>query len=280
MYKYFLFILLFLISWAALAQEEPYYEPVGKRSLDELKYLPNLETIQRRVYLSVGGAYRLSNSKIDPTSSFFQSQRMVSLLWDAQLGYNLDDKWFVELAYARNPIFLSTELLSPRSSSAGLTVSDGENFNEFQLRLKRKIIQVDKVPQKAGVFVSTGLSFSPQFANRNLGRNGYVGSMFNGTTAPPDTIFYSIETQTQNYALALELGLELSGRLSDQLAIGVFAKSWWRPQGSIYNDLSYRINSTEINSVRQDIGSFNFNFGILIYFNMVNWVKYKNQSGK
>lgn len=279
MNRYFILVCFTLVCMLCQAQEEPYYEPVGKRKLEDMKYLPNLETLQRRIYLGVGGGSRFSSSVVDPSMSLFRSENNTLLYWDAQLGYNFNDKWYVELAYAQNPLFIDTELLSDNLANSGLRISNGENFNEFQIRTKRKILQVDKVPQKAGIFLTSGISFNPSLANRNLGTNRYLGSISNGRNAPPDTIFYSVETFTNKHAFALELGLELSGRLTEQLGIGVFVKSWWRPKGSVFNELNYRINSTETNSFTQQLNTFNFNAGVLIYFNMINWVKYRNSSG-
>ncbi|SOE22332.1 hypothetical protein SAMN06298216_2776 [Spirosomataceae bacterium TFI 002] len=276
MAKYFTLLFMLFQSFSSLAQEEPYYEPVGKRTLENLKYLPNLETTQNRIYIATSGGTRYFGSKMNLSNDFFEAKRNTSLYWKAQLGYNFDDKWSGEFAFSKNPIYLKTSLSGLRNRQSSLNVNKGESFNEFQLRLKRKIIQVDKVAQKAGIFFTTGISYSPNLANRDNGLSQYVSPIFNGANIPPDTVLHEVRTRTSKHAFAVELGLELSGRVSDQLGVGLFVNTWIRPKGSMYNDLSYRVNSSEPQVFQQSSNALNLNAGILIYYNMLNWVKYRN----
>jgi hypothetical protein len=277
MSKYFAVLFFLFQCLLTRAQDDPYYEPIGKRTLEDLKYLPNLETSQNRIYIATSGGVRFLNSKINPINDFFQNGRSTNLYWQVQLGYNIADKWNAEVAYSQNPLFMNTQFAGFQNGQSVFSVNKGESFDELQLRLKRKIIFVDRVSQKTGLFVTTGISYTPKLPNQNYGLSRYVSPIFNGRNIPPDTVFHEIRTLTSQNAFAFELGIELSGRVSDQLGVGVFFKTWFRPKGSISNDLSYRVNSNEPQLFRQESNPFNINTGVMIYYNMLNWVKYRNK---
>lgn len=277
-YLFFLFLMILVhTSWS---QNEPYYEPVGKRSLEDLRFLPNLDTEQRRIYLLLLGAARFSNSNIEPSSEIFSAKSSTNLFWGANLGFNSADNFLFEIGYAKNPIFLNLEFKERPSSNNSFPITSGGDFNEFSFRVKKKIVQVDKVAQKAGLFLIAGLLYTPDFPNKNLGSATYASRQFYGPNIKPDTVFHSISTSSSKHAFAFEFGLELSGRLNEQIGIGVFAKSTVRPSGSLNSNLRYSVNDGSGEIYNQQLSPLNINLGVLFYFNAVNWVKYKSKVSK
>lgn len=275
--NYWLLIFILTLTLDAIAQEEPYYKPIKNRNLEDLKYLPNLKTSLRSVYFGVSGGARFSGSSISPATTKFLKSNNPQLFWEAQIGYNIADKWHIEAAFAKNPLFLNTILGGFPNNTKGFTTNNGNNFNEFQLVSKRKIIQVDKVSQKVGIFLTSGISYNPKIANRVLDTDRYATPIFYGPNIAPDTVFHGINTLTSKHAFAIELGIELSGRITDQLGIGVFIKSWIRPKGNLSNQLAYKFNSLERQTFLQELKAVNLNSGVLLYYNISNWVKYKNK---
>lgn len=269
-------LLTFFNSFASFAQEEPYYKDLSNRNRDDLRFLPNLDTKKTRLYFTGELAFRFLNSKVSSESSTrYETNAVNSLNYGGTVGVNFSDNWYFDLGIDANPMGMQTILNASISGQRPIRIATGQDFTAYGLTVRKKVWQIDKVTNNAAMLITAGLKLAPALNNNviedrliRLGVNSVNGSR-------PDTANYRIITRSDKLVPIPQLGFEISGKVVEQVEIGLFTKMSFMPDGILTNDLIFRINSDPNVLSRQAIGKFTLDFGVIVRWNLINWVNYK-----
>lgn len=270
-------ILLIFISFLGVkAQDEPYYKDLPNRNRDDMKFLPNLETSKTRLYLSGELAFRFLNSSINSESSTrYESNNVNALNYGGTIGVNFRDNWYFDLGIDTNPLIMQTILNSSASGRRSITIGTGNDFTAYSLTIRKKVWQIDKVTKNAALLVTAGVRFVPALYNRVIEDRVIRLSVNSFNSSRADTAIYRIVTRSDKLLPVPQLGFEVSGKVVEQVEIGLYSKLSYLPKGILTNDLTFRLNSEPSMVSSQEIGRVGIDFGVLIRWNLINWVNYK-----
>lgn len=272
-------ILFFLFCFqAAICQDEPYYKDLPNRQRDDLKFLPNLETSKTRLYLTGFMSFGFQNSTItSPKTARYGSTGVTNLNYGGALGVNFNDNWYYDVGVSANPMFMVTKVDNGAGNQRSISFSSGMKFTAYSATIRKRVWQIDKVTKNAAMLLTAGLMVSPALSNvvheDRLLRFGI--NSFNGSN--PDTANYRITTRSEKLKLIPQLGFEISGKIIEQVEIGIYSKVSFQSKGTLFNDITFNINSEPSTAARQDLGALNLDFGVMLRWNLINWVNYKSK---
>ncbi len=257
--------------------QEPYYQLPSERAASEAIFLPNLESQQVFWYLALNGGLKLGVFKGNTTGKdLYNVKDDGKTMWEAVVGFNKDTRWQIELGYQRLPhyTFASTDL--SEYGYFGINLKSGEGQNVLLLRAKKRLLNLDRIANRTGLYLTSGLLFNMQHQKINTDEYFYrlpVG--LNRTTL--DTLDLLVEFNQKMPLLLPELGLEISGRLSDQLELGIYARSAYQPADYSTVHFKLDLNNRPISSAQYVNNNLSFYAGFQLRYNFIKTIKYASK---
>ncbi len=267
-------ILLALITIRSFSQE-PYYELPSERNASNALNLPNLNSKQIFVYFGLNAGIKLgglSNTGIQPANVKAKDDGFTT--WEAFLGFNKNSRWQAEVAYSKYPAFINQELNLSKFGIYPVQLRSGKFFTNITLRGKKRILNLDRVAGRTGLFFTSGLLIDP-FAKQTL-IDEYNYEYYSGRVPPVDTLRVGVSFFQNRQVIKWENGLEISGRLSDQFEIGLYARVLMLKRGFLESitNIEYN-NKSEVNYIKT--GGINALIGFQLRYNFFKTVIYKSK---
>ncbi|WP_337043644.1 hypothetical protein [Emticicia sp. 17c] len=259
-------------------EEDEYYKKPSQRSDVKNNIYPNLDRKSINLYLGVEGGMELNQSTlISNLDGLIGKQKGNDLYWGIVLGYNMNDKWSVEMGYYKNPTYIIQTVSSGRSIP--YIYRYGTGLQTIPIRYKRKVLTIDPITKNATIHIGAGILFSPEAANKKIGERIFTATTLN-PQQPRDTLRHVLKSEgflNKNAIAQAEVQVELHGRISNTLSIVVFARGNVTPKGNIRSDVDYSINSVTVDKAHQISNGISFNFGLVFRYNILRGYKYIDQ---
>ncbi|MDP5139931.1 MAG: hypothetical protein NWP83_05610, partial [Spirosomaceae bacterium] len=236
-----LFTVVFLTTFSAFAQTEPYYQLPTERTEKGTLTFPNLKPLLTKIYFRAEGGPLISgNSLSNSINGQLQPENQLNVNWSLGVGYNYRDRWMIDIGYARTPMQLaSTFSISP------FTIPIRETFllNSIPVRFQRSVWVVDRVARSTRLFIGGAVyvNTNGKAAEVSKSQEGFLRRFNAGI--PPDTIRLAEITTFASTPIKAEASIELRGKLGESLEIGTYAKvmsSFSRPYQT---EISFQVNS-------------------------------------
>ncbi len=274
------FMIFFLMSLALVsrAQEEPYYElPTHRKTRHEIMNMPNLDAKVIKWYISASAGMRPVGSVLEnDLDGIMVRRKLINTFWDVNLGYNMNYNLFYEVGLMQNPVFVSSYFSERISRSIPLVFKEGKNYYSIPLRIKKRVVMLDKLTRMAWVNAGLGIVVSPGMRSEKL--NGYDINLLrrvNGAIA--DTVVFRFNSHQQSVPVNFEIMAELGGKVVEQLEISVFAKAMIFPKPVVKSDFSLIYEPDDIRSAAQKSNPVMLQFGLNIKFNYPAVIRYDSR---
>ncbi|MFN3851611.1 MAG: hypothetical protein ACK4NY_19390 [Spirosomataceae bacterium] len=272
----YLYILFFLeFSFEVLAQEpEEYYRPPDSKQKTRVVNLPNLKGTPVRWYVGMSAAYMRNFNALDNTiDGLLVSRNYGNVAWGANAGYNLGDKWAVEVGYIRQDVQLWLEGFLVEGIP--FRVIRGKKYDIFPIRYRRNIWTIDKDIRSASVYLSGGVLLNASSPNKPLNTYRVSNRVFN-PSMPRDTLIGQVATSRRG-TTAFELSLEIQGRVSDFLTLSAYASTHFGLSRGINSEILLTRDGRSLGSALHYTSGFSYAFGLIARYEYARGVKYRSK---
>lgn len=268
------FFSIILSSKMALAQTEPYYQLPQERTEKGVKTFPNIKPILTKFYFRAeGGTFFQGSDLSNSFNGLLTTENRLNVNWSLGLGYNYRDRWLIDIGYATFPLQLASTF---KLRSFGVPISETLVLNSIPIRFQRSIWVVDRIARSTRLFVGGAifLNTNGQAAEVSNSENAFLQPF--SSTSPPDTIRLAEITTFASTPIMGEASIELRGKLTESIEIGVYSKLMTTFSRPYQTKVSYQVNSNSTNSAIQRITPLMFRLGITAHYNFGIITKYES----
>ena len=276
MRHWFSVAILLLVYLSSNAQDDDYYRlPTHRRLNDGQITLPNLKTESVFWYFRPYGGIKIQGNKFNRN----EEERLVSsssgdICWALNMGINRADRWELEIGYMKDPQNLQWRLKAINGEFIPYSFAVRKADNRIQIQYKKRLFIVDRVTKKTRVNLVLGVQTSPWRKAGILNEIDFIYPTIPSSYGYNDTLKIQAQfKQLKNLPTGLA-GLELTGRLAEQVEIGLYSLFSFEPTGILNS--SIQINSTLADPILSEyqLRGFSALVGITLRWNFLNVIRY------
>lgn len=269
-------ILLLSINNRLFAQNDyEYYVPSKGRTDVKNNSYAYLDREARSLYANVEGGFKFTSvTTSNSMDGLVAGDNTNEAFWGANVGYNLDNKWAVEMGFLKNPVFFVQNIASGRGLPFRYKI--GSVLNTIPLRFKYKVLTLDAVTKSASVYLSGGLLFGMNPKEKLIFANSF--NALSGDFKNPDTLRLTSKSYlTPKSSLGFEFQTELRGKIAEGFFISLFGRYSLLPKGAVRSDLVYTENSQVKANATQLSKPSGISFGLSLTLDIARGYKYKSK---
>lgn len=284
---YTLFLFIVCTHIAAAQSNEEYYNPVAvpikpffdpvepkvnnfkKRKIEALLAKYGHVKIRNRWYVGIDGFIGTDKNLISNTFQGLVDTRTAGKSgYSASLGWVNQEKWTLELEYARMPIF--NQLII--NGYYPLEYKFSNDKNSLALRVKRRLLfgKSNSSVRRSGFWISAGAGIVPNSGKQKeyLEFEGYSGR---GPNAAPDTLVMTSDTRTNTKMTAFtDASAEYIIKVAKVIDISLYGRKRWGFGNSVTTDLAYYVNRRQAQSsvIKSDGTGLTFGISLRYVFSL------------
>ena len=272
-----LFMLLFL-PFCSFGQEDPYYElPKNRNKRIDAMAMPNLDAKVIKWYISASGGLKPNDSYLEnDLEQLLEKRKLINTFWDINFGQNRNYDLYFETGVMQNPVFTSVLFGQRLSRSGPIGLKNGKNYLSIPLRVKKRVMVLDKITKMAFWNVGAAVVISPGMTGKTL-RSSSTNLLRISNGVVVDTVVFNYNSQQMNVPVNFEVMTEISGKIVEKVEISLFVKAMIYPKSVLRSDFELVYDPSTKMSAIQKTNNIMLQFGLNLKLNYPAVIRYESR---
>lgn len=222
--------------------------------------------ITDRWYVGLDGFLRTDKSGLSQTFNGLVSTKAVSQLgWSAMIGWVGREKWAAEIGYARSAVH--TLFIINQQSPLRIQADNDKQGIVFRGKRLMRFQQLSQLNGKGGLWLGLGFWLLPN-APKDPSTVHLIGYTARNPRSRPDTLrLVSNTTVSPHVTGMIEASAEYTAHVGRRTEMSFFVRRNWGLGSSLTTNLTYQVNSNELQTAWLRGKGTGWSIGITLRYN-------------